>query len=303
MIDTAVILETLADPDARIAVPAPGKGTGYWAGAPSAVWHEGQYVLAYRLRRPVTEGRGYANVIATSTDGVGFTVVAVVISAQFGCASLERPALVPLPGGGWRLYVSCSTEDSKHWWVEAIEAADLEGLPHGERTVVLPGDDDTAWKDVVVEHDGEQWQMWACRHPLDGGDDEADRMTSVHLSSDDGLAWSTGATALQPSPDTWDARGTRITSVLRDADAWVAFYDGRPTSDENWFERTGVATGAQPDAFIASGGPTPAGRTARYLSVVDAPDGLRLYWEASGADGENDVRTAKVPRPESPSQS
>ena len=232
-----------------------------------------------------------------------FETVATVTSEQFGCASLERPALVPLDGGGWRLYVSCSTRDSKHWWVEAIEADTLEDLPDGTRTVVLPGDASTAWKDIVVRRAGPDWQMWACRHPLDGGDDEADRMTSVYLTSGDGLDWTEVGTALAPTPDTWNGRGTRITSVVRSGTEWIAFYDGRASAAENWFERTGVAIGTGPDSFVAQDGPTPAGQTVRYLSLAESLTGTRLYWEASRSDGANELRTAKLPRPLSPSQS
>ena len=197
----------------------------------------------------------------------------------------------------------CSTRDSKHWWVEAIEADDLTGLAEGKRTVVLPGDARTAWKDIVVRRTGPDWQMWACRHPLDGGDDEADRMTSVYLVSSDGLAWNEMGTALAPTPGTWDARGTRITSVVRSGAEWVAFYDGRASAAENWYERTGYALGTAPDSFRAAGGPTPAGRTVRYVSFVETLTGTRLYWESSRPDGAHDLRTAYVPRPLSPSQS
>ena len=169
--------------------------------------------------------------------------------------------------------------------------------------MVLPGDASTAWKDVVVRRAGPDWQMWACRHPLDGGDDEADRMTSVYLVSDDGLAWTEVGTALAPTPGTWDARGTRITSVVRSGTEWVAFYDGRASAAENWFERTGVAIGAGPESFVAQAGPTPVGQTVRYLSLAESLTGTRLYWEASRSDGANELRTAKLPRPLSPSQS
>jgi hypothetical protein len=299
----AEILDLIAGSDYEVAIQPPGEGTGYWAGGPSAVWHDNAFYLAYRLRRPVSEGRGYANVVARSDDGVVFETVATVTSDQFECASLERPALIDLEGGGWRLYVSCSTLNSKHWWVEAIEADDLADLADGKRTVVLPGDDATAWKDIVVRRSGPDWQMWACRHPLDGGDDEADRMTSVYLTSPDGLEWTEVATALAPTPDTWDARGARITSVVRSGDEWLAFYDGRATAAENWFERTGAATGPSPDSFTAVVGPTPTGATLRYLSFAESLTSTRVYWEASRPDGANELRTAKVPRPLSPSQS
>ena len=305
---TAETLASVLRPGAgTMVIEPPGSGTGYWAGAPSIATVDGVFWLAYRLRRPVDQGRGFANVVARSDDGVHFTTVATVTSEQFDCASLERPALVPLEGGGFRLYVSCSTLNSKHWWVEAIEADDAADLATGKRTVVLTGDADTAWKDVVVHRDGGDWHMWACRHPLDGGDDEADRMTSHYATSPDGLAWTfSPQPALVPTPGEWDARGTRISSVLPGTGfgaLWTAFYDGRATAAENWFERTGVAHGSGPDHFTAAGSPTAAGHTLRYLSLADLGDGYRLYWEASREDGANDLRTAYVPRPESPSQS
>jgi hypothetical protein len=299
------LLNALAAPDATTAIAAPGAGAGYWAGAPSAVVADGAVWLAYRLRRPVHLGRGYANVVARSTDGVTFETVATVTSAQFGAASLERPALVRRPDGGWRLYVSCSTVGSKHWWVEALDAATPEGLMSGTRTVVLPGDEATAWKDVVVAADGDGWQMWACRHPLDGGDDAADRMTSWYATSDDGLRWRMVAEALRPAAGTWQARGTRIADVLRWDGRWWALYDGRRTAEENWNERSGVAVGDGPEAFEPVAGPVPEqpGQALRYASVVALNGGWRAYVEASAPDGSHDLRTVYVPRPSSESQS
>ena len=260
------ILELLATVDAQVVIPPPGDGDGYWAGGPSAVWHDGTYYLAYRLRRPVTEGRGYANVVARSDgrrpvrdgrDGDRRPVrLRIARTTRPWCRSTD----------GWRLYVSCSTLNSKHWWVEAIEANDLDGLADGRRTVVLAGDEATAWKDIVVRRSGAGWQMWACRHPLDGGDDAADRMTSVYLTSEDGLAWTAGEHCSRTDG--------RHLGPARHADherraqrrVWLAFYDGRASAEENWFERTGAALGSSPDRFEPIAGPTPAGRTIRYLS-------------------------------------
>lgn len=235
--------------------------------------------------------------VGRSADGVHFATVATVTSAQFGAASLERPALVPLADGDWRLYVSCATPQSKHWWVEAIE------LGTGTRHMVLRGDAATAWKDVVVRRDGDRWHMWACRHALADGDDEADRMTSWYLTSANGIEWTLAAQALQPTPGRWDARGARIASVIGSNGSWTAFYDGRASASENWHERTGAALGVGPSSFVATGEPTPAGHTARYLSVVSFDRGYRLYWEASREDGAHELRTAYVPRPVSLSQS
>lgn len=127
-----------------VAVPAPGAGAGHWAGAPSAVLEDGVFWLAYRVRRPLASGRGVAVVLARSLDGVDFEPVASVSRDLFGAASLERPALVHRPDGGWRLYVSCATPGSAHWWVGALDAGAIVDLPRGRWTNVLAGDERTA---------------------------------------------------------------------------------------------------------------------------------------------------------------
>lgn len=280
-----------------VVVEPPGDGDGFWAGGPSVLHEDGVFWLAYRLRRPVDRGRGYANVVARSEDGVHFTTAATLLNSSFlNSASLERPALVRREDGGWRLYVSCSSRNSKHWWVEAVDADTPEQLDGGQRTVVLAGDPETAWKDVVVSRDHAGWRMWACRHLLDQGDDNADRMQSWYFTSADGLDWGSGNAALLPRPGQWDARGARITSVLQLDGQWIAYYDGRASAEQNWHELTGIALGDGPDAFRAHAGPLDRdGRTLRYLSVASVVDGLRFYYEAARADGANDLRTTFVP--------
>lgn len=299
------LLAGLDDPEATTVVPAPGVGEGFWAGGPSVVEVDGTIWLAYRLRRPVDQGRGYANVVARSIDGLNFETVATVTSAQFGCASLERPALVRTPDRRWRLYVSCSTVNSKHWWVEALDADRPRDLPNGTRTVVLPGSPQEAWKDVVVKAGPNEWQMWACRHPLDAGDDQADRMTTWYATSDDGLKWTMAGQALGPVPETWDARGARVADVLEvDGRLW-ALYDGRRSAEENWRERSGLAVGDEPGRLTALDGPVPnqVGRATRYAAALPVAGGWRLYFEATAPDGSHDLRTVYVPRPSSDIQS
>jgi hypothetical protein len=270
--------------------------------------HDGAVWLAYRLRRPVDAGRGYANVVARSTDGYDFETVAEVTSDQFESASLERPALAVGPSDAWRLYVSCSTEGSKHWWVEALGADTPERLGGGGRgRIVLPGDQATAWKDPVVSVDAAGWRMWPCRHDIIPAED-ADRMDSWYATSADGWDWTLHGPALAPVPGAWDRRGVRISAVVPPAssgDGWVALYDGRATAQENWEERTGVAVGDGPDAFAAVGHePIVAAPSIRYVSPVQLPDGGWLvYYEAARDDGAHDLRVEYVPRPTGASQS
>ena len=113
--------------DEVVVVPAPGSGPGNWAGAPSALPDgAGGWVIAYRVRTPAT--RGGSVVVATSPDGEQLSTVATLSQDRFGAESLERPALVRLPEGGWRLYVSCATPGTKHWRIDALDAA--ERRPH-----------------------------------------------------------------------------------------------------------------------------------------------------------------------------
>jgi hypothetical protein len=295
---------------AKTVVAPPGAGPGFWAGGPSAVWHDGAVWLAYRLRRPVTAGRGYCNVVARSGDGYGFETVAVVTSAQFGSASLERPALIVGPDGVWRLYVSCSTAGSKHWWIEMLEAPSPEGLgsvPGGRGRIVLPGDGATAWKDPVVSVDATGWHMWACRHDIIPAE-EADRMDTWYATSPDGRDWSLHGAALRPTPGTWDQRGTRITAVVPGGEPgrpWVALYDGRASAGENWEERTGVAVGAGPASFEAvDQRVAPEAASIRYVSPVTLPDASGLvYYEATRPDGAHELRVEYVPRPTGDNQS
>jgi hypothetical protein len=288
-------------------VEPPVRGAGSWAGAPSAVLVDGVYHLAYRLRRPLGEGRGTANVVARSADGVRFETVAVLDKERFGAESLERPALAVTPEGRWRLYLSCATPGTKHWRVDLLEAGSPEHLADASPRTVLPGDAATGVKDPVVVRAGDRWHLWASCHPLAVPED-ADRMVTGYATSDDGVSWRWRGTVLRGRPGRWDARGVRITSVLPDGAAAVAYYDGRASAAENYEERTGLAVetaagGSRSPllgAFTACGdepaavSPHPPG-ALRYLSVVPLPGGgWRLYYEGTRPDGSHELRTELV---------
>jgi hypothetical protein len=284
----------------EVAIEAPGPGEGHWAGGPSAVRVDDTFVLAYRLRRPLDSGRGWANVVAHSADGVRFSTIATLPREAFDCDSLERPALVRRPDGGWRIYVSCATPGTLHWRIDAIDADDPADFSPEHRRTVMAGDPVTAYKDPVVRWDERGWHMWVCRHDVAVAED-GDRMCTEYATSPDGLAWTIRGTALAPRPGAWDGRGARITAVLVDRDRSVAYYDGRATAAQNWFEQTGVAMGETFERFEAVDdrplAVSPFGTGAlRYLDVVPLDDGgHRLYFEASRADGAHDLRTEYVP--------
>jgi sucrose-6-phosphate hydrolase SacC (GH32 family) len=286
--------------DSTVVIEPPGDEPGAWSGAPSSIVADGHVYLAYRLRLPIGEGRGIANVVARSADGLTFTPVAEVNKDQFGAESLERPALVRTPEGRWRLYVSAATPGTKHWRVELLEADTPEGLATAVPRTVLAGDETAGVKDPVVHHDAHGWHLWASVHPLESWDD-ADRMTTEYATSPDGVHWTWRGTALAPRAGEWDARGVRVTSVQVEGDEITVAYDGRATAVENWEERTGVARGTRrPDGSFGElvaedreplGSPHPP-NGLRYLSLVTMPDGRRrMYYEATRADGAHDLRT------------
>jgi hypothetical protein len=273
---------------------------GAWAGAPSALHVDGRFYLAYRLRRPIELGRGYRNVIAASDDGVSVTEIGYVERELFGAASLERPALTVTPDGRWRMYVSCATENSKHWRVDVLEAASPADLASAQPRTVLAGSSDLGVKDPVIVWDNGQWHLWASVHPLEIWDD-ADRMTTDYATSSDGLDWVWHDTVLAGRPGKWDSRGVRVSSVLVSGDNLVASYDGRATADQNWEELTGVASGRRTSSgrfgqLTAENQPplrSPADPGGlRYLSAVRLPSGeVRVYYEVTCDDGAHELRT------------
>lgn len=270
-------------------------GPGSWVGAPSAVRDAGRVHLAYRLRRPVGAGRGYANVLAVWTPD-GTHTQAVVRREQHAAESLERPCLVRVDHG-WRLYLSCATPGSKHWRVDLLAEPTIAELPDAIPVTVLPGDESTAVKDPVVMVDREGWHLWASCHPLD--DPAAtDRMTTEYATSSDGMQWTWRGTALAGSTG-WDARGVRFADVLQLADGYLAFYDGRADEQENWEERTGAAVAESPAGpWRKVDGPvfvSPHGTGGlRYVSAVHDGDGVRLFYESACADGSHELRTQLI---------
>jgi hypothetical protein len=277
-----------------VAVPAPGAGPGFWAGSSSAALDEdGTFVLAYRVREGVGPDGGATTVVARSEDGEIYTPVATLDKSRFGAQSLERPAIVRTDEGRWRLYVCpASPPPSKHWWIDVLEADDPADFAEAEARTVFPGDERTGVKDPLVQRTAEGgWQAWVCCHPLDVPDEE-DRMTTAYATSADGLEWRWHGTVLAPRAGTWDARGARVTAVLPDG---RAAYDGRATKEENWFERTGLAslTDARPGELEQTGEDAVA--DVRYLDVLPLPDGgYQIWYEARLPDESHELRTELV---------
>ncbi len=270
-------------------MPAPGRGPQHWAGASSAALDEGgSFVVVYRTR--VTADDHAATVVARSEDGVTLSTVVTLDKDRFGAMSMERPAIVRRDDGRWHLYVCSATPGSKHWWIDLLVADDPAGFADSDPEPVFPGDDRVGVKDPVVRLWDGRWHAWICCHPLDEPDEE-DRMTTAYATSDDGVAWQWHGTALAPRPGRWDARGARVTTVLRNGQA---SYDGRATKDENWFERTGLARTAGDLGDLVAANDAPVSHV-RYLDVLPLPTGgYRLWYEAPLPDESHELRTELV---------
>src|SRR5258708_21398032 len=142
----------------------PGRGQGYWAGAPSAALGDDGIYLADRVRRPIGSGGGYAIAVARSADGVRFETLTTIGREEAGAESLERPGLVRDRSGRWRLYLSCATPGTKHWRIELLEAAHPAEFDASRRVVVLPGGAKSGVKDPVIRLNG-PWQPSPSSHP------------------------------------------------------------------------------------------------------------------------------------------
>jgi len=272
-----------------LAAPAPGSGPQHWAGSSSAALDDdGSFVVAYRVR--VTANDYAATVVSRSEDGTNLETVVTLDRDRFGAMSMERPALVRTETGAWRLYVCSATPNSKHWWIDVLEADEPEGFAEAEARTVFPGDDLTAVKDPVVQRVNGGWRAWVCCHPLDEPDEE-DRMTTAYATSADGLEWEWHGTALAPRAGRWDARGARVSAVLPDG---RAAYDGRATKDENWFERTGLAGAAGEPGRLVQTNDAPVSHM-RYLDVLPLPSGgYRIWYEAPLPGESHELRTELI---------
>jgi hypothetical protein len=297
-------------------VPAPAPGPGHWAGAPSALATPERLLLAYRLRAPRPE-RGYELRIASSDDGRAFRDVWTLRKEALDSVSMERVCLAAIPGGV-RLYVSYVDPADGRWRIDVIEADRAEHLDLRSRRPALTAGAARveSVKDPVVLHDGGRWLMFASfgsreLRAAPGRDETLDASgdplsTGQLLSctglatSEDGLAWSWEGPVLVPPRRGWDGFETRISTVVRRGADWLALYDGIATLDENYEERTGVATSDDLRRWDRTTVDGPAFRSEhasgslRYACLARVGGRTLAYFEAARPDGAHDLEVAEA---------
>jgi hypothetical protein len=292
-----------------------GRGKGWWAGAPSALWTGSHYYLSYRLRQPQPE-RGGETRIAAGTDGVHFETIWSARKTDFGSPSIERCALVQA-GDGWRLYVSYVDAADGKWRIDVLEASAPDGFDPARRRPILTAADIGAEgvKDPWVCRLGGEWLMLASYAPtpahlavdaavLHATQDVYNTGHTKSLtglaSSADGLAWRWEGSLFEPRQSGWDSYAARLGTVVSSSPVWIGFYDGSGGVAENYEERCGVAysldlrhwrrVSHDGPAIGPNGGPG----SVRYVEAVQARDWIRYYYEWTRPDGAHELRTSLV---------
>ncbi len=301
---------TAFDPTVGTIIRSPvGSGYGYWIGGHKVSYHDGRFVLFYRVRTPLEHGRGGLCRVAVSDDGVTFRDVWEATSAEFAASSIEVGHAVKV-GDEWRLYVSYEVAGTSTWRIDVVRAGDPgDFVAQTRRTVLEPGDYDLAWiKDPFVVFDGGRLLLVAAAPDRtgvrrSGGRVEArPRDASVIAESDDGLVFGAIEYVFEaPGGDGWDGRRARLNGMVPYGDGWLATYDGGRTFYDNYEEWCGVAVG--PDPYHLERIPleapwvvSPHG-CVRYVTMLTVEDRWYWYYEYTRADGSHDLRVSVTGAP------
>ena len=293
---------------------APDVGYGHWAGAPSVDYSpEEGYALYYRLRRPRNKGRGGECGIARSRDGKTFENVWTCTKDDIGAKSIEKGAIVRLPNGRWRLYLSYELAEPYDrnpatWRIDVVDADTIEGLDPGlMRTVLDPGQFGLDFiKDPSVSIVGGRFLLYAsvgvAKSQIERPSEFAPypRGHAMLFTSHDGIEFSPGRIVLSRPRDAWDGLQQRITGVVHNGTSWWAFYDGARSRAEAYDEFSGLATGWSPDSFESLSPRAPwvlsphASGSVRYVDGVIVDGQLQLFYEMAVNEGHHDLYHASL---------
>lgn len=283
----------------------------YWVGAPSVVHHEGRFVMAYRVRRPLGQGRGIACRIATSANGTNFSDIAEIRKTELNTSSIERSALQVLPGGEWRLYCSYVDPRDRRWRIDLMRAQAPEQFRSENRVPALTSEELglEGVKDPFVFMLGPVTYMMVNYVDKPDYPISADEMHGTEnafatgrMRSKTGLAYSIDGehftwqgNILSPG-EGWDyllARGSSI--IQRDGVYWL-FFDGRATTRETYQDRAGLAFSHDLQHFTKVDVAAPRLKSThgsgalRYIDVLEVNEHLYYYYEYAQDDGSHEIR-------------
>ncbi len=295
-----------------------GFANGYWAGAPGVFYaaDERAWYLTYRIRRPrgIEPDRGGEARIARSTDLTHWEDVWSVTKDKFASASIERCALRKGADGMWRYFVSYVDPADGRWCVSVLKAGAPQDLDPAKAKPLfkaaplgLEGIKDP-W---ILEHQG-AFQMFlsvAVPTPRTGAQSHAtlDIFNTGECVSATGLAtstdledWQWQGVVFAPGACGWDRYCRRINSVVPLGGKFLAFYDGSAGHQENYEEKTGLAT--SPDLrhwqSLTPDGPrftSPhESGSLRYLDAQVMGQEACLFYEFARPDGAHDLRLTRT---------
>lgn len=307
----------LFDPEAGQTIVEPLQdGPGWWAGACSAVFDEESdtFYLYWRYRKPRELGRGVECHVASSADGVHYESIWSATQRELDTPSMERAALLRAPDRTWRLYISFVDPADGRWRTDVVLADSPASFDVAKRQKVFTASDIGAEgvKDPVVLLVGDLYYMILsyAPSPRQIAAADAERMhatadvyntglTKSHTglaTSGDGLHFEWLGDVFAPRDTGWDAYAARIGSVLWLPPAWMAFYDGSASVEENYEEKTGLAVSLDLRRFhrVTYEGPlltSPhASGSLRYLDALKVGDKVHYYYEYARADGSHELR-------------
>ncbi|MCA9201600.1 MAG: hypothetical protein KDA59_01050 [Planctomycetales bacterium] len=294
----------------------PAAGSGYWVGAPGAMYDatDGSFYLIYRVRRPrgVQPDRGAEIHLLRGSDGVQFEEIWSGTKDQLSTTSIERCGLRRLGPDRWALYVSYVDPADGRWRIDVCEAASPEKFDlRNCRPILTAADIDAdGVKDPFLFQVAGQYHMIVSFATAVAADAEANALHGTHdayntglirsrtglATSEDGLNWRWQGAVMEPSREGWDRYCARIGCVFRADGLWLALYDGSADVSENYEERVGLAYSSDLRTFhrVTEAGPLmqPAhGPSAlRYFDVLDFGDSRFIYYELARPDGSHDLR-------------
>jgi hypothetical protein len=297
----------------------PGKGAGYWAGAPSALYDDDteNFYLYYRLRVPLELGRGVECRVARSQDGATFTDIWKARKQDFDSPSVEKACLMKTPDGQWRLYLSYVDGADNRWRVDMMEAPEPGTFDPATRQKVFTAAQVgvEGVKDPVVLLIGHTYYMLLSYAPSPESVSDQQR-AKMHATAD---VYNTGitrsCTALATSTDgarfewhgevfgpgeSWDAYCGRLGGVVYLPPVFTVFYDGSASVDENYEEKTGLAMSLDLRHFERVSRAAPiltsphASHSLRYIDAVQLAEQIYYYYEYARSDGSHELRLSRA---------